>query len=144
MALLQEREYKVIARSFGFSEVSARRLLSNTSVCIQEDEDPFVPNETIAKRAPRELRLRIGMHIQGGEGLERVDSAKLIALAEDAIRQYRRACPEVANWVISGDFNPVKIPREINKAKLIHACRTAGRIRAWVFQQIQKSGGRSV
>jgi hypothetical protein len=148
VASLHEREFKLIGRSFGISEQSAKRLLANTSVSVEQSDsvqreadalDDLVEEQKEINRPSSPLRLRIGLYLQSGEGLERVDSARLISLAEDAIRQYRRACPEVTNWLIKGDFNPSMIPLELPKAKLVHACRTAGRIRAWVFQQLQKS-----
>lgn len=54
----------------------------------------------------------------------------MLAAFSEALRSYASACPSVCTWVGRGDFVVDKIPDTISKATLMHACRTAGRLRA--------------
>lgn len=80
--------------------------------------------------------LDIGLRLEalGNRLLGRGDPA-LKQLVSDSLRSYQQTCPVVAAWVGRGDFNPEKLPAEITFARILHANRTAGRLRAAIMRK---------
>ena len=64
--------------------------------------------------------------------------------SEEAItklcKEYSATCPAVYNWICSGDFQEGEFSAEsirihMNNGLIVHACRTAGRLRAELFKK---------
>ncbi len=52
-----------------------------------------------------------------------------------ALRDYLSCCPKVAGWIASGGFVPSRLPGDVTYARLLHACRSSGRIRAELLRR---------
>ena len=63
---------------------------------------------------------------------------RTVELMTDVVIGYKSACPVVVSWIGRGDFNPEKPRKEVTADKLLHACRTAGRLRAKILREIGK------
>ncbi|MBX7145617.1 MAG: hypothetical protein K1X79_14290 [Oligoflexia bacterium] len=78
--------------------------------------------------------LDIGLRLDAPEVTARMISVigkdRMIDLFAEALRAYLGACPAICRWVGRGDFAVDRIPETVSKANLLHACRTAGRLRA--------------
>lgn len=129
---LNARELKEIARNHGISTKGLERLLSDTRVVIKEKQQ-LDPDELIkpgVEPEVRETRYLLGLNLMRNAVSAGVPRSALKAVAETAVQEYIHSCPQVTAWLVRGDFNPLEIPESLQRGKIIHACRTAGRIRA--------------
>jgi len=55
-----------------------------------------------------------------------------------ALREYQGVCPQVFRWIVSGGFNPGKIPAELSYPQVLHASRTSGRVRASLLRKLSR------
>jgi len=78
--------------------------------------------------APLDLGLRLSAELFASR-------AEGCAAAAAAIGRYAAACPQVFAWIVRGDFNAQRVPDGVDHAKLLHACRTAGRLRAGLYRK---------
>lgn len=117
-------EPKLIQRAIGSLKVSILKNLHNTEV---QSLDTSILGQAQTTRNVFELGLRLNK-----------DQTKDLILLQDILREYANSCPQVVSWIGRGDFNPQEIPSEINFAKIMHSCRTVGRLRA-KFLRAQKS-----
>ena len=105
---LTHKELQNFCRDAALSEKAAERLLGSATV------------------APYQLGLRlIGPELQ----LQSPREVLLKGFAA-AIKEYRNCCPRVTSWIARGDFDPTRLPSEVDQGQILHACRTASRIRA--------------
>lgn len=103
-----------VASHYKLSELIASRLLASTKVVGSQYEIGFNMRE----------RLRSGpwhLFMQTTAGFQ---------LLVQAIDEYKRVCPAVFQWLQRGDFKPDHPPEHVTNAQIVHACRTAGRLRA--------------
>lgn len=77
-------------------------------------------------------------------GLRLLNTSVGSQLSESVLKQgfsklldeYNRVCPSIVAWVCRGDFSVDKIPAQIKSETLLHASRTAGRLRASFIRKI--------
>jgi hypothetical protein len=126
---LTEDEYRFIGRHAGVSEVVVRRLCRSQYVVISLPPSSLIEN-------PDSKRVQLGLRVEDGdsefEGTptspHTIDEfCKQIARC---IRDYMKSCPLVFQWIGRGDYNPKKVPETLSPPTLIHAARTAGRLRS--------------
>ena len=126
---LAERDLKQLAAATGSNEKAIHRLLGSLRIKIPSS------NES-ALTGPREIDL--GLRLQNGEVLSALFMARgkdaTLQTFEEALRGYFSSCPTVCAWIGRGDFDPDAVPAHISKAGLLHACRSAGRLRAKVMR----------
>ncbi|MBN8548718.1 MAG: hypothetical protein J0M12_05345 [Deltaproteobacteria bacterium] len=127
---LTDLEIKTIARQSGAGEKAIFRLLGNVRIPL-----PKPPSDDESEQAPSKRReLDVGLRLQSAEILAPVTLSigrkELLERLSKILREYFNACPNICAWVGRGDFKPEKIPDQVTKGMLLHACRTAGRLRA--------------
>lgn len=119
---LPERELKKLALATGSNEKAVIRLLGSIRVHIHSE------NMTSTRQ------LDLGLRLQNPELLATLLTAigkdETLLRLEQALRGYYNASPVICGWVGRGDFDPEHVPPHITKGNLLHACRTAGRLRA--------------
>ncbi len=124
---LTEDEYRSIGRHAGVSEVVVRRLCRSQYVVAQKESEG-------APDPSSQTRLQLGLRVEDGDSdLSEGPPIPKDALCKEiarAVRSYMKSCPVVFQWIGRGDYNPLKVPGSISLPYLIHAARTAGRLRS--------------
>lgn len=127
---LNERDIRLIAAGAGVGEKAVSRLLGSLRVKLPR------PSED-AESPPAAQELELGLRLQSAEVLTgllgSLGKDETLKRLEKATREYFSACPVICGWVGRGDFDAKAIPAQVTKALILHACRTAGRIRAKVL-----------
>lgn len=127
---LNERDIRFLAAALSASEKGVSKLLGSVRISL--------PARTVAQTeedvvSPRQ-ELELGLRLQTGEAMTLLIGShgkeEMLRRFEKALRAYYAACPLVCAWVGRGDFDPTKLPSQLNKGMIVHACRTAGRLRA--------------
>lgn len=131
------REFKEIARDCGVSDMAIQRLLADTRISVIEKER-LSPEELINGVRPEQKKKSylVGLNLLHGSVVAGVPRALLAKSASQAIQNYQYSCPLVVAWICRGDFNPALLPDHVSRSALIHACRTAGRIRATTLRAL--------
>ena len=114
---LDSRTLRLIAGAAGASEKAVQRIVGSIRI------------EAVKPSTESPQRFELGIHIPPKEVRVQGNEQAAAALTQ-IVREYRNACPIVVGWIGRGDFDPKKIPAEINFAHVLHASRTAGRLRA--------------
>lgn len=127
---LNERQIKEVASESGLSGALIKKITWNIRVQFVKNEDP--DNFEERKVDFYELGLRITDPMLLTK-LKSPSSLKELALV---IKTYANTCPIVINWITRGDFSAKKIPDNITKSHIIHAARTAGRLRAELIRRL--------
>lgn len=126
---LNDKEIKIAARNAGISEKAASRLAGSVRIVLPRKQSA----EAVAADEPRK-DLDIGLRLQSAEILAPLTVAigreGVLERVGEALRQYFSACPTICAWIARGDFRADKIPEPVTRGMLVHACRTAGRVRA--------------
>lgn len=132
---LNDRDIRSLAAAVGASEKGVSRLLGSVRISITGSPSA----ETEGQPQPQRQELELGLRLHIGEAMMLLTTAHgkegMLQRFEKALRGYYAACPLVCAWVGRGDFDPHKIPAQMNKAMIVHACRTAGRLRAEAMRQ---------
>ena len=117
---LTARQLGEIAKLADMSEKAARRLLSRAAVRESDEQDG---------KESSQREYSIGLRLSGDSGLafSSVETGRKLA---GIMNEYGRVCPLVYTWLKRGDFDPLSIPENIDRGMLLHASRTAGRLRA--------------
>ncbi len=115
---------RAILRLIGSVKVPRKVPLSLVSGQLTYGAGPQDPGEEIGGEGASDLGLRLDRVFQVGIGPETLRA--LVA----ALLEYKKCCPTVVSWVGRGDFRPRDVPQNIGRAVLLHASRTAGRLRA--------------
>jgi hypothetical protein len=124
---LPDKSIQAIARVANTSPEVVRRLLGELSV-------GWI-HPAVAGEKPRVESLRLGLRFNS---LSPLQLSGLIGKEErvgGTLVEYRNCCPVVCRWTWSGGFNPKKLPDDLSRAELVHACRTAGRLRARLLRE---------
>ena len=122
--------YRTIAKQIGISPQAVERLVKSTKVPDRK------MTASVESSADFEIGLRIDKKFLETDICPGGFSEQQIIFALNA---YAKASPAVYNWLCSGNFTSDRLPETVTRALLIHACRTAGRIRA----ELIKSGANS-
>jgi len=119
---LKFSDFEKIAKELGLSPHGIERALGSLWVEIRSSDG-------------QQKRLNLGL--------------RLIAVTRDgqwvptdyiasALREYQGACPHAFRWIVSGGFNPEKIPAELSYPQVLHASRTSGRVRASLLRKLSR------
>ncbi len=126
---LAERELKQLAAATGSNEKAVMRLLGSLRIRIPAGNGASGGDD-------REFD--VGLRLHNNEVLSALFMARgkeaTLQVIEEALRSYFSSSPAVCAWVGRGDFDPTVIPAHIARGSLLHACRTAGRVRAKVMR----------
>lgn len=130
--MFNENQLKEIAKASGLELKLIQRLLGSLPICLDApvrlESTPAGENQTL------DLGLRLAnSEALGSLVLNSTESERVVKIAQ-ALREYVRICPQASAWIGRGDFNPQRVPSELGKAVLQHACRTAGRVRAKIMK----------
>ena len=114
-----------LARRSGLNQKAIERLLGSVRVPSgapgAKDEVPFELGLGVVGILREQLLSRDPLPDQAIELLIKIT------------KEYSGSCPAVFSWIGRGDFKPSRIPADLNRGRLQHACRTAGRLRArWI------------
>ena len=123
--------FALLARSAGLNQKAIERLFGSvrvTVVGIAKAEDPSV--------GAKQLELGLGLKdiLKERKLSPTALPDGLLSTVAQVIKDYSSSCPQVFAWLGRGDFNAQKVPPEIKRGLLLHACRTAGRLRAAVLR----------
>lgn len=135
--LFKEREIKRIAGATDTNDKTVIRILGGVKVKITSpaDSNPDVDIlEQLKNKPPKTLEL--GFRLQDKRILSEQKREQSIEMIIKALREYRSKCSLVVLWVGRGDFDPKVIPQNITRGALLHACRTAGRLRAKILRDL--------
>ena len=80
----------------------------------------------------------IGLRLEGPLEKAAGNRTEFLSRAGDEIRAYASSCPQVFQWIASGEFSTDSLPDAITKARLLHATRTVGRLRAKILRNSGK------
>jgi hypothetical protein len=125
---------RAIAAGSGVNEKGVSRLLGSVRVPLKSDEED-VP--------PKLLELGFGVigplreRIVHGIGI----SEKGKTFISAAIKEYGNSCPKIVGWIGRGGFDAKSPPAELTKPLIVHACRTAGRLRAKLMRTVPELRG---
>ena len=141
---LNTSELKRVASSCGVNEKGVWRLLGSIKVYetvfrVREGLDLDPDNAGSFEKS-----WEIGLHLGGARSFLLADRDVIIRLVIKALRDYHNTCPKIVGWVGRGDFKPEKIPELVTKPNIVHACRTAGRLRAKVMRELSNITPRSL
>ncbi len=123
------KQYQQLARQTNISEQALRRILGSVPVEVLRPADP---EQDLLDVDPSKLseRFNLGFRLIVDTSLQIAPSAELVERTAACIAEYMRSCPLIYAWIISGGFDPSKIPERVSRANLLHASRTVGRLRA--------------
>ena len=129
---LNEKQLLKIGSAAGLGEKAVSRLIASQRISIPVESSDSAQSEKVLDIGLRIDNAALTELLLKGTGTE-----ILCELLSDVLREYMSLCPVIVGWVGRGDYNPDKIPDSVNKARLLHACRTAGRLRAKVLRSIR-------
>ena len=116
--ILTHQELQRLAKGAACSERAIERLLGTAYAQVSQPDGGTAP-------------MQLGINVIGPElGFSGQVRDKILAVFESQIREYQNTCPRVTAWLQRGDFDPTKIPELVKQTELVHACRTASRLRA--------------
>lgn len=120
----------------GLGEHVVRRLLASLAVRV-----PVEPTED-GEMTDRKEQFEVGLRIDFEELLTSIASggatAQAALLCGDALTEYRNACPQMIERLARDDFQPDNLWRELPKSTILHASRTAGRLRAALYRAAKR------
>lgn len=130
-----EREVKRIATTAGLGEKAVLRLAGSIKVSVLRESAP----SAVPERAEDGMSLELGLILNRlDDGTGRGVGPYAEHCVAKALREYMRCCPQVVGWVGRGDFDPKRLPDFATRAILLHACRTAGRLRSKVVRELSR------
>ena len=124
LASLSGQNQKAIERLFG----SVRLKISSPSGVASSND--FTPEASSSAEQQWEIGLGIKEILQEKKLPQGVLPPAWQATVVQLIKEYSSNCPQVFAWLGRGDFNPSCPPPDLRRAHLLHACRTAGRLKA--------------
>ena len=124
MKLLSDTQIRDLAHRAGVPEKAVLRLLG--SVRVELKNKPSSPDKSVYD---------IGLRLVAKDSPELRALSNISELLAETLREYQLACPVVVGWVGRGDFDPSRVPERIGGGVLLHANRTAGRLRARVLRK---------
>ena len=129
-----EQQIRKVAKSAGVSELSLQRLMGSVMIEVLEPIlEPPEPGEPRPEQ--KSTRYNLGLRITRDVAANQYVSEELIQALSSAISEYKNTCPAAYNWIIGGAFNPSKIPDNLDRGKIMHASRTASRLRAKLLRE---------
>lgn len=121
---MRDLNLNTIAKNLGVSRQAAERIVSSTRIYTEKKEGSEDAGSTFD----------VGLRVMR----KQLDTELCPELKEenifDYINKYSAECPAVYNWLCSGAFVNDKLPETVKIAQVIHACRTAGRLRAEIIR----------
>ena len=127
---LTESEIRTVARQSGAGEKAVARLLGSLRIPVRG----AAAEEAQDEKSKSRKELDLGLRLQSAEVLAPLTVARgreeLLNRLAKIVREYFCACPNICAWIGRGDYRADRLPEQITKGMLLHACRTAGRLRA--------------
>ena len=124
------KDIRELAKLAGLYEKGVKRMLGSLRVSLDSFND--LENQEAPDRQPLEIGLRLNSpELYYATGTEKTKSVLAATLSD-----YKNTCPQVVQWIGRGDFNPSKLPQNLGKGRLIHANRSAGRLRAEFMRKL--------
>ena len=124
MMRLTDKEAAALSKQTGLSPKALNRIISSCKVLVSSMD---------AESEPKSLELGLNLH----EGASGISPQVAVSLLSPLLQEYRRTCPQALAWLGRGDFSPDRIPHEVSRGMIVHACRTAGRLRAQFFRKTE-------
>lgn len=139
---LDYKEIAKIAKAVNLSERAVERLLGATSVEWRsipsfeqiEDFDAICSEASQVKSD----RFQIGLRLYQDQEKPLRWSPLFEQVLLAALREYRVTCPQIVGWMCSGAFDPKKLPDGITRGNILHASRTAARLRSRILREVGK------
>ena len=129
---------RIISAKTDLTEKAIAKIFGALRVGKKNKEKVEAPPELTEKgekqTAEDKLGFEIGLRIQHELDFPALPQETVCDIFVKLCSDYKRLCPHIVNWVQWGDFNPSKIPNHISKAHLLHASRTAGRLRSKILR----------
>lgn len=129
---ITHRDLLLLARRFSISEKAVSRFVGSATVELKRElsqqEIDAMTSDPAAVASGGE-RFELGMRL-GRDNSMKGETQKNIEEVGVALGEYRTLCPLVFAWIQAGDFDPKRIPDRMTRGVLVHASRTAGRLRA--------------
>ena len=130
---LSSTDTHYLAKQAGLNPKGIERLISSQRVAIQQSNNSD-------QHTNHPTKYEIGLNLPEIKlnplALDRSSDSALSFVLE-VIGEYSKTCPLVLGWLCSGGFDANKCPSSIDRGKLIHACRTAGRLRAKLLRCVK-------
>lgn len=139
---IPENEIKLLARLTGLGPVALMRIVGTIRIplpkfVLTNQPELLAPEDGVEIKEGLEI-VDIGLRLDAPAAVAplvvKIGRERLLENMASAISEYAACCAIVANWLGRGDFSVKNIPDHINRAALIFACRTAGRVRAKVLR----------
>lgn len=130
--MLSENITRQVARRVGLSTICVNRLLGSVRVKHGAGTDGEAEDGPVEAGKLYQL----GFNVDSHELLKVRDHSRLVVMLAQALAEYKRVCPVIVIWVGRGDFNPNKIPDNVTGGHILHANRTAGRLKAKLLRQV--------
>ncbi|RMG44017.1 MAG: hypothetical protein D6719_02540 [Candidatus Dadabacteria bacterium] len=132
MKLFNSSELRKVAASAGLNEKCVSRLLGSVKIVVTEKSISSEDRQPVLKQTSYD----VGLRVASGEMRAKVSKEILQQELATILKEYQKSCPLIVGWVGRGDFNPKKIPERIKKGSILHASRTAGRLRAKSLREL--------
>lgn len=119
MGDLSDDMVRAAAHTTGCSEKFVRRTLGSISIALSVEGSSS--------------NINIGLRLSRDSDGIRGEPFSVEEIAQ-ALTDFRNSCPRVSTWIGSGAFDCARPPNDLDRGHLLHACRTAGRLRARVLR----------
>ena len=133
---LNYKQLELAAKQLGVSERAVERLMGGTTVDVLKKIDIDNTDDLHHLADNSVERFQVGLRLQGESSLIWTKSVEELCIR--SLKEYRSKSPQVFNWLCSGNFDPKKAPDNVSRANIFHASRTASRLRAGIFREIQR------
>jgi len=115
--LLSNKEVELLAKELSASPKAVTRILGSQRITFSFDSS-------------LKQQLQLGLNLLAPEFFIGMDRKNSLQQLRSIALSYQKHCPKIVNWLKRGDFQPFKPPSQLDKALVIHACRTASRLHA--------------
>lgn len=117
---LSTNTLRTLSSQSGVNQLAIDRILGSVNVPFGKTSEGSIEPEIKSYNLGLRIEPMIGAAPDSGMVTE------LSAL----LKEYLNTCPAIVNWIGDGGFNPKKLPPAIKFSHVLHASRTAGRLRA--------------
>ena len=124
MLRLNEKNTRKVANAAGINEKAVFRLTRSLKVSVGDGENTKT--------------YELGFTINEPYTIAKIQTEMGLKILAKTLREYMQLCPMVISWVGRGDFKADTLPERLTRANLLHASRTAGRLKAELLRALSQ------
>lgn len=135
---LSNKHISSLARAVNVSERAIERLLGSVTADLAREVHVQDIDDLSSIDLKKIEQFQLGLRLFVDQELPLIWSSATETLVQNSLQEYRTLCPVVFNWVCSGNFNSKNPPESATRGSVLHASRTASRLRAKVLRSIRR------